>query len=353
MMTLLKYILLGLGVVTIAGCIDEIDLNIDNDSQFVIVDGLVSDVPGEYQVKLDFSPVIGVGNDNILTPISGARVELNGSDGSSVTYTEDEEDLGVYKAFTSVEPGVSYQLDVVTPDGQSISSLPTVAPEPTLDITELNFDVSSIESFNAVGNVISTDFVDLFVSIDLAGKERHPVRYRLDGEYQYQEAGRMLLNPRICYIKETTDFNNIAILNPDEIASDRIDNFQLFSTLMTFKFNQIYCFHVFQYALTDEEYNYWSRVEELVNIDGTLFDPPPGSIVGNLVNNTDENGRVQGYFSVVGQKSDRFFVDVTDKGAFARSECEDGFAGRNNPPRCSECTLINNSSLVRPPYWEL
>ena len=161
----------------------------------------------------------------------------------------------------------------------------------------------------------------------------------------------MLLNPRKCFIKETIDFNNIAIINTDDVATDRIEDVQLFSTLMNFRFHLLYCFHVFQYALTDEEFNYWNRVEELVNIDGTLFDPPPGSIVGNLVNNTNDNGRVQGYFSIVGQKSERFFVDVTKRDEFAQSECIDGFAGRNNPPRCSDCTLINNSTLVRPPYW--
>ncbi len=353
MMTLLKYVLLGLGLIAMAGCIDEIDLNIDNESQFVIVDGLVSDVPGEYKVKLDFSPVIGVGNDNILTPISGAQVSLIGDNGTSVPYTEDDEDLGVYKAFTSVTPGISYHIDITTPDGQNITSIPTIAPESSLDITELDFEVAKVENFNVVGNITVTDFVDLFVSLDLAGKRRHPVRWRLDGEYQYLEQGRMLLNPKTCYIKETIDFNNIAILNTEEVATETVENVQLFRTLMNHRFHLLYCFHVFQYALTDEEYNYWSRVEELVNIDGTLFDPPPGSIIGNLVNNTNENGRVQGYFSVVGQTSKRFFVDVSKKDEFARSECADGFAGRNNPPRCSQCTLIRNSTLVKPPYWKI
>ncbi len=351
MIRVIRFIIVIVGLISISSCIDEINLNIDNDSSFVIVNGLVSDVPGEYHVKLDYSPIIGVGNDNIFTPISGAQVVLNGSDGSSVMYTENPEDLGDYMATTSVTPGVSYQLDIITPDGQSISSQPTVAPEASLDITGLDFDVANVENFNTLGNVVSTEFVDLFVSLDLAGKKRDALRWRLEGEYQFVERGRMLLNPRTCYIKEQLDFNNIAIINTEEVAGDAIEGRQIFRTLMNERFNLIYCFHVFQYSLTEEEYNYWQRVEELVNIDGTLFDPPPGSIIGNLVDNNNEDGRVQGYFSIVGQNSKRLFVDVSQRGAFAESTCVDGFGGRNNAEECSNCPLIRGASLVKPSYW--
>lgn len=335
----------------LSACIDEISLNIDTDRQFVIVQGQVSDVLDMHQVTLAFSPIIGVGNDNILTPISGASVSLEGDNNTSVVFTESTDDPGTYEAFTATTPGVTYSLEVNTPDGQQIRSNPTVAPTSTVDIDALDFEISAIESFNALGNLVTTEFVDVNVSLDLSGPERPSLRWRLDGQYQYLERGRMLLNPRTCYIEETTDFNNIAIINTEEVAGNVVENRQIYSTLLSHKFNLIYCFHVFQYTLSEDEYNYWNRVEQLVNIDGTLFDPPPGSIVSNLVDMSNDASRVQGYFSVVGETSKRLFVDVTQKGAFAESECIDGFGGRNNPPRCSDCPTIRGSSLVRPPYW--
>lgn len=335
----------------LSACIDEISLNIDTDRQFIIVQGQVSDRLDMHQVSLAFSPIIGVGNDNILTPISGASVSLSGDDNTTVVFTESTDEPGTYEAFTATIPGVSYSLEVNTPDGSQIRSNPTVAPRSSVDIEALDFEISTIESFNALGNLVSTEFVDVNVSLDLTGTDRPSLRWRLDGEYQYLERGRMLLNPRTCYIKETTDFNNIAIINTEEVAGDVVENRQIYSTLLNQKFNLIYCFHVFQYTLTEEEYDYWNRIEQLVNIDGTLFDPPPGSIVSNLVDISNDASRIQGYFSVVGETSKRLFVDITQKGSFAESECIDGFGGRNNPPRCSDCPSIPGSSLVKPEYW--
>ncbi len=343
-------IVLSFIVFAVPSCIDEIDLNIDTERQFIIVNGLVSDVPDTYHVKLDYSPIIGVGNDNILTPVPSAQVVLKGDNGSSVQFFEKEDDDGLYEAFTATIPGVSYELEINTPDGLQIKSSPTLAPEPLLEIDTLKFDISIIENFNAAGNLITTEFVDLLISLKLPPDKRPYIRWRIKGEYKFVEAYRMALNPKICYVKENIDFNNIAILNTEDVGTDELSNFQLLSALMNDRFNQRYCFHVFQYGISEEEYLYWKRVKELINIDGTLFDPPPGSIVGNLITDENSGGRVQGYFSVVSQKSKRLFVDVTDKGTFAESVCSLRF-NANNPQKCFDCLTINGSSYTKPTYW--
>jgi len=63
-------------ILILPSCIDEIELDIDNDAQFVVIDASISDVGGLYTVSVKTSPILGVGNDNIFTPISGATVAL-------------------------------------------------------------------------------------------------------------------------------------------------------------------------------------------------------------------------------------------------------------------------------------
>jgi hypothetical protein len=112
----------------------------------------------------------------------------------------------------------------------------------------------------------------------------------------------------------------------------------------------VYCFHVTQYSITQSEYDYWARVNELVSIEGTLFDPPPGSISGNLVDVNNDQGRVQGYFSIAAAKSKRLFAVVSDQGFFPEQPCSLNFRDES-PEKCSDCLKINGSSYQRPSYW--
>jgi hypothetical protein len=57
------------------GCIDEIRLKIDDDNKSLAIEGLISDIFDTYQIRVHYSAVIGVGNDNVLEPISGAQVQ--------------------------------------------------------------------------------------------------------------------------------------------------------------------------------------------------------------------------------------------------------------------------------------
>ena len=261
-----------------------------------------------------------------------------------------DESEGVYEAELATTPGVSYTLNVSTPDGQNITSTPTVAPQSTIGIDSLDFAISKEERFNNEGFLITTEFVNVLADLNLTGAQRPFLRWRATGEYQFQEDARFLLNPKTCYVKESIDFNNLPILNTQEVATDRVDDLQILTTLLNERFLITYLFNVFQYTVTEDELKYWEKVEELVNIDGTLFDPPPGAIVGNLNAENDDEARVQGYFSVVAEVSDRLFVDVAQKGGFAITTCTRGFM-QENPAKCDDCLTINNSSLVRPPYW--
>ena len=77
-------------------CIDEITLDIDNDTQFVVINGLITDEAGEFTVTVNLSPKIVVGNDNILVPIPGAVVSINDDQARSITFTESVDDPGTY-----------------------------------------------------------------------------------------------------------------------------------------------------------------------------------------------------------------------------------------------------------------
>jgi len=264
-------------------------LDIDNDTRFIIVDGLVTDVAGLYSVRVNNSPQIGVGNDNILDPIEGCQVNLLDDMGRAINFIESTEERGTYERnLVGLDVDRIYHIEVVLPDGDVI--------------------VSVVE--RAFG----------------------------------------LLNPRHCYVKQSIDLNDIVVANTSEFDRGGIAREPVINLPMDSRFNIQYLFNVSQFSLNEAEYNYWSRIEELVNVDGTLFDPPPGVLKGNLINTTDPTQQVQGYFSVARLSFVRRFVNIFDRGFFVDTDCESR-PNANNPAKCLDCTTLPNSSLEVPPYW--
>ncbi len=332
-----------------SSCIEEIDLNIDTDQSFVVIDGLIGDELQEYVVRVNTSAIIGVGNDNILNPISGANVYVVSDSGEKMEFIEDPEELGAYKAVTQAKVGSSYSVEVNLPDGSKIISTPTEVLQ-KVPLQEVDFFVTADGEINSSGNFVTLEYVNVFLNTTFDDNDRPFLRWRAEGIYEFQEVYPMAFNPRKCYINDNIDINNIQIFDGTLLNGVELFDQPVFRTRMNRRFNVIYCAHVTQYRISEQEFDYWANVDQLTNIDGTLFDPPPATIRGNLTNTTDPSVNVQGYFSVVSLSSKRIFIDVQREGFFAETDCT-SFTFRPNPPECADCTTIQRSTLEKPDYW--
>ena len=330
-------------------CIDEISLDIENDKQFVIVDAVLTDQPGEHSISLNDSPILGVGNDNILVPISGADVRLIEEGGGSTVFIEDANEAGEYKADISLSLESRYHLEIILPNGNMIQSTQESLPPANPNIDTLDWEIIDVGTINESGNEAAREFVELYVTTTPTTEDTY-LRWRVTGEYQFVEKYFGILNPRNCFVKEDVDFNNIKLQKSEDFAGGVIENFPIIRTSFNSRFHIAYLFNVFQYSIDSDEFQYWENAEKLINIDGTLFDPPPGSISGNLVNVTDPTQKVQGYFSLSRLAFKRRFAVVSRKGFFVDTDCFTR-PGANNPEKCLDCTTINRSTLERPDYW--
>lgn len=347
-MNRLLYIVLAILSLSVA-CVEEIDLNIDTDQTSIVIDGLIGDELQKYSIKVNNSAVLGVGTDNILTPISGASVAVVDDSGQVYSFIEDMEKVGTYKAVMKGEVGRSYRVEVELPDGTMIDSNPErILSKVAVD--SLSFDVTSSGEINSSGNFVTIDYVNVKLTTTIADNDRPFLRWRAFGVYEFQEKYPMAFNPRKCYVNDNIDINNIQIFDGTLLNGVTLFDQEIFRTPLNRRFNVLYAASVVQYRISESEYDYWANVNDLINIDGTLFDPPPATIRGNLNNLTNPDNIIQGYFSVVSQSTNRLFIDVSKLGYFAESECTfQSF--RPNPPECSDCTTIQNSSLNKPDYW--
>jgi hypothetical protein len=112
----------------------------------------------------------------------------------------------------------------------------------------------------------------------------------------------------------------------------------------------LYAFTVTQQRISEREYNFWKQADQLINVDGTLFDLPPGTIKSNLFNVDNPNEVIPGYFSVVSKTRKIAFVSPFDIGYQPKTICTT-IPNRPNPDQCGNCLVIFNSTLEKPDYW--
>lgn len=332
-------------------CVDEIALNVDTEQRTLVIDGFVTDSLGDFVLKLSQSAIIGIGNDNILDPVAGANVQLLDTDGGNYPYLESEETPGVYELFAfKALRGKEYFIDITLADGKHYQSPPEKLRSSS-KIDNISYEVNEETFRNNAGQLTTENILSAKIATDISDADTPPfLRWRVEGQYQLQEQYPMALNPLRCYVGVTLDLNDIRIFDASEVNGDVLFEQVIAETPYDFRFGEQFCFHISQFSISENEFNYWNNIKEVIDIDGSLFDPPPGTVIGNIRNVDDPNDVAVGYFSVSSVFFKRYFVNRDETGVSVRSKCE-GFFLRV-PFACDNCLLINNSTLEKPPYWE-
>ena len=342
------WVLILLAFITFA-CIDEIDLNIDTDQRKLAVDGFIADSLDNYSISLSYSSVIGEGTDNIQHPVSGAKIKVLDELGTAYVFQETEE--GIYTHLMEAEIGKEYYLDIQTPDGRHIQSKPqSIRSSPTIDTSKLQIETR--DYLNSAGNFVSEQ--EAIVRIDTRieeGEKRPYLRWQVEGEYEFRENYPMALNKRICYIPDRLGLNQLNVFNTADLAGNELFDQEVIRTALNYRFAAQYCFHIYQFSISEDEFTYWNNIRDMINREGSLFDPPPGTVRGNLVNVDDPGDLILGYFSVAGVSYRRFFVNEDEIGFYVEPRCS---SSRFRPqyPDCRDCRTLINSTTVRPEYWE-
>ena len=113
--------------------------------------------------------------------------------------------------------------------------------------------------------------------------------------------------PNTCYASATS--TNISINNSNALTDDIIYRFPFYKIkLNSSRLQEEYSILVYQYALTKEAYQYWESLKKNSDLMGSIFDPQPYQLKGNIHReNSDEN--VIGYISAGIKSSKRIFID--------------------------------------------
>ena len=356
----LAYYLFVLLLLGNSACLELVIVEIEAEDQRLVVEGQFTlDTQRPHQLRLYLTSSLGI---NIGEPVEGAEVYLNDSDGKREAYADMGE--GYYHFFNNeikAEAGKSYFIDFSLRDGRSYRSTPQIMPQAVEgDSISLVFENRTI--VNEVGNFLNKPVFDILVHTKVSNAgETQWLRWFVDEIYSFPEvdSGFPLDIPLTCYFRTLTEPQRNPLFTNDGSGIDRIDNFEIatknISTVNDREFRGKHYFNAYQYAISQEAFDYWSKVEKIANQQGNIFDPIPATVRGNVVNQNDEAEIVLGFFELAAADTMRVSVipsKVQDYVTIPNMCPKPGLPFSGQVPRaCWFCTTLDGFSLERPPWF--
>jgi len=339
-MKITTWIQVGWILILPLSCIDEINLKVSDVEDRLVIEGLIADSLDTYSIRVKYARNKGI------YPVSDAVVKVIDDQGNVNIFEENQSDLGNYLSLMRGEVGKSYFVEVTTPDHKTIRSIPTILVKgPSMD--NLIHETRIRTYINSAGQQVEEKNVYIKADISFATSDKPFLRWRTSGEYEFHESpGGIAI--KWCYVNEKDDFNKLNIYNPRFLNSQTLKGQEVNYTALDHRFSILYCFHIRMYTMNEPEFQYWRSLNNLLENDGTLYDPPPGNVKGNLYNTEDATDQVIGYFSVSGVDYKRYFMNAQSTGYTVRPLCD--YSNRFNTP-CGDCLILRNSTLDRPSYW--
>ena len=349
-------------LIVLCGCIQPIDLDVNNQSGQIVVEGSLTTAGGPHEIRISES----IPFDSLIKflPIRGANVKI--MDGSGGQATLKEVDPGVYQTAPRYQGtvGQTYQLEVVLPNGEVLQTDPQlIQPNPGID--SVYAQVSNRETVNGT-QLILRPFLSFRVDLpEISGAQYFRYDWELIYEVlQQRPAGSCDLDyevPLKCYRSELPEqYINTLLVNPFGSES-AIKNHEVALIDPNRRLQSKMSIEVSQYALTKDIYDYWEFAERLLKNNGGLFDPIPGRLDGNIYYRSDPERKVLGVFEVASVAKKRIFILPSALEGYAPvhfdCECKTGGSFCLNPlpdipVTCCDCRVFENSTAIKPDFWQ-
>jgi len=377
-----KLIALVVGLLLFNSCIDRINIRVPNASNSqLVVDGLITDEPGPYTVKLSMSSKIESFLEFSTRPVSLAKVTIFDNEGNAELLDEINDGDGIYQTKPDGIRGVvgrEYFIRIETYEGEVYESIPD-RMNPVGEIDNLYYTLEAFQPLDA-----PTEY-GFRVYVDAQGvpDSDNLFRWKFIGTYEINtnpelhtivcRQGLCCPDPRPCSGFILNSIGVIQTISNCTCCTCWVNQFEdkpyvsdnLFISDGKFKniavayvpvdywtFLIKYRFEVKQMSLSRMAFDYWKTIQSQKEGGSSLFQPPTGKIRTNIFEKNGAN-EVQGIFYasavklkqkyLTSESVDKLFLPIRN-----RNTCD------KNPQFVIEsCLLAFKHSSNKPPAdWQ-
>ena len=296
---LLAYLLLALA----AGCVDPYrPPEIAAPNTYLVVDGFLNTAVGE-TTTFKLSRTQNLTDSKSPTLVTKATVTIESD--RNAKYTLREGTSGVYSV-SGIQPqtGEKFRLRIKTATSEYLSEMVPVKQTPAIDSVTWKVDGAGVR-----------------ISVNTHDRNNNTRYYRweYDETWEFNSAffsGYEVKNKQVIQRQEDifrcwtgAKSRSILIGSSAKLSQDVISqNPLLFIDGYSVKLGLKYSILVKQYALTQEAHQYWEQLSKTTESIGSLFDPQPTQVTGNIQCLTNPNEPVLGYFSAGTISTKRMFI---------------------------------------------
>ncbi len=330
-------------------CINQLDVNTNSGELILVVEGFISTQAGPHIIRISRSAKYGSFFEGTIRNVTNAKVFIRDQKGEVTFLTNDG--FGVYNTpfgFRAVV-GNSYTLQITITDKTYYSTPQLVTKAPKIDSLILEYN-----------KFPSTDPLDFKSGVEVYSQWQDP----LDEEnyYMWQSTGTFKIETHPedhviitffgneipapldccadCWVGEVNADKSIRIMKDNNSNGNLVTNLAAFIEDNGVRYMDKYFITLEQHSISKEAYLFFDLLDNQLSINGDIFDPPPATILGNMISleNPDEN--VIGYFMA---------TDVAVKSIFIPKEI---LGDRQHLKVINDdCRVLINSTAQQPSFW--
>lgn len=335
-MKTINYISLFILCLLLQTCIEPFDPKIAPAPQHLVVEGLITNQNKSHVIKLSF-----LKNINIVKAEGLSKADVRVIDNNGIEYVFKEKNRGEYHSDSIqflAQIGNIYTLKIVTKEGKVYQSSPEkMLPQPT------------INSIYNVYNDENSEEEGFYIYIDIKDNPEEGNSYRWESTYYSIKPRCRELTTLCCELC----WKIYRVPNRIMISEDKYYN-NMNSTMEVFRVpydSRSSAFvNIEQYSMTTSSYQFWSQLKKQIANVGSIFDPIPSSIGGNMECKTEPNEKVYGCFSVSSYSLISYSVR---RDYITRNPITENLPPLPpGPPSCNPCDESLSSTKIKPTGWK-
>ncbi|MEO6720834.1 MAG: DUF4249 domain-containing protein [Ferruginibacter sp.] len=302
---------------------------------YLVIEGVVNDGVGLTNIRL--SRTTGLNNSAVLKE-AGANVKIEGSNNISLPLVESSP--GSYTIDNlHLDPAIKYRLSVKTNSEEYLSDFVSIRPNPPIDSVNWKRENDGVHIFINTHNPQNTSLY---------------YQWEYDETWEFHSAYDAILK----YIKDPGTNAAIGVTNR-EVTDPQIHKcwqFNSSSTILlgssaklsqdiihlplitipqgSWKLSVLYSVFVKQYAWSKEGYEFLERMKKNTEAVGSVFDPQPSELNGNIHCVTDPSQPVIGFFNICTIRDQRIWIYNSE------------LPGWNPNPGCQFTLIENNKDSI-------
>ncbi len=276
---------LSLVILTLTfGCIDPVEIDFESTQDFLVIDGYITNEFGPHEITISRTAPFNNNSIDLPPSVDGATVRITDDLGNVENLNPTGDGVYVTTPIFRGLVGRSYTLHVGINDRTYESSAQMMMDSITID--SIYYEIEDREAFNFIQQLVLRPWLNTYGNLSLPNTSSHVgITWEISCPPIIPDCGLFI---------EKSGFGKV--VDPAKginLSNEFLDDFPLIhlaASLGTFTYTAF--FHTFG----EEAYNYYKKVDDQINSQGSVFDPLPFQIFGNIVNTTDPTEQVLGFF---------------------------------------------------------